>query len=415
MYKRFLLILSLLFALELPCASAKLEVPHLPDPPPVSLEKVDTSLQLGVEFLLKNQNPDGSWGRYTNSLSDPVLCPAPCGPLAFRIGTTSLDIMALAAVAPQDPRVKQALNRASEWLLKELPRLRRPSTGVLYNVWGHGYALQALSALAHLHQDEPERVARYKAAAETQLQKLGTYSNLKGGWGYYEFNDITVRPSCFSMSFTTAAILVAMKDAEVCFGLKDDKVSGKAIALLERLRTGEGTYMYGDYMKRNSEARPYNRHMGSLGRTIACNFTLARYGIPYATSQIMEDRLDWMWARNGWLLLAKKWPIPHESYAKNAGYFVFFGYYYAGRTLDKIPPARQMRHASLLASILLPQQEPSGCWWDFPIMDYHRQYGTGFALLALSQARKILSGTHSSAEKNEQACQAKSCSPYAPL
>lgn len=385
-------LLSFLFALACLCPlSAKLEVPRLPDPPPVSLERLDDSLHLGVNFLLKNQNPDGSWGRYVNSLSDPVLCPVPSGPLAFRMGTTAIDIMALLAVSPNDPRVREATDKATEWMLRELPRLRRPSTSVLYNVWGYSYAMQALSAMGQVHRDDPGRLTRYKEAAQRQADRLAAFSNLKGGWGYYEFNDITARPSCFSMSFTTAAVLAALKDAETHLGIKPNAtVCQKAADLLKSLRTPEGTYMYGDYMKGRGEAAPYNRHMGSLGRTVAANYALSSHGDSTADAQSIEDSLDWMWARNGWFLMAKKWPIPHESFAKNAGYFVFFGYYYAGCSLDKLPSSRQKRHAALLAGIVLPQQEPAGCWWDFPMMDYHRQYGTGFALLALGQARKHL-------------------------
>lgn len=388
------LLLPFLFAFVLSIlspVSAKLKVPRQQTPPPLEEGQLDNALQLGVTFLLKNQNPDGSWGSYTNALSNPILCPPPSGPLAFRMGTTAIDIMALLAVSPNDPRVRQATDKATEWMLRELPRLRRPSTSVLYNVWGYTYALQALSAMAHIHQDNPERVAQYKEAAQRQADRLATFSNLKGGWGYYEFNDATARPSCFSMSFTTAAVLIALKDAETQLGIKlDSKVCGKAINRLKQLRTPEGTYMYGDYMIGRGEAAPYNRHMGSLGRTVAANFAMSAYKSPIATPQDIEDSLDWMWARNGWFLIAKKWPIPHESFAKNAGYFVFFGYYYAGRCLDKLPAAQQRRHADLLASIVLPQQEPSGCWWDFPMMNYHRQYGTGFALLSLAQARKHL-------------------------
>jgi hypothetical protein len=33
-------------------------------------------------------------------------------------------------------------------------------------------------------------------------------------------------------------------------------------------------------------------------------------------------------------------------------------------------------------------QEKDGSWWDFPLYDYHQQYGTAFALLSLARCRK---------------------------
>lgn len=369
----------------------RLPVPRLADDVPVSRREVEVAMSRGVAFLLSNQNADGSWGRYLKTLSDPVACPAPYGPLSFRVGTTSLDMMALMQAAPDDARARAAVDRAAVWLLRELPRLRRPSVDVLYNNWGYAYGLQALCALARRDAGNPEKVEEYRRAAMQVLAHLNRYSNLKGGWGYYEFADRTARPSWASMSFMTAAVLVAVKEAELCFNMGlDQPVCNRALALIRRLRTPEGTFLYGDHMIGTGEAAPVNRHLGSLGRTAACNHALFRYGVPLVGRQDVSDGLDWMWARNGWLLLAKKWPIPHESFGKNAGYFVFFGYYYAGLSLEIAPPETRARHARLLARILLPQQEPSGCWWDFPMMDYHRQYGTGFALMALSCARACL-------------------------
>ena len=41
-----------------------------------------------------------------------------------------------------------------------------------------------------------------------------------------------------------------------------------------------------------------------------------------------------------------------------------------------------------LAHILLPLQEKDGSWWDFPLYDYHRQYGTAFALMSLGKCKQ---------------------------
>jgi hypothetical protein len=33
-------------------------------------------------------------------------------------------------------------------------------------------------------------------------------------------------------------------------------------------------------------------------------------------------------------------------------------------------------------------QEKDGSWWDFPLYNYHQQYGTAFALMALKRCRQ---------------------------
>ena len=36
-----------------------------------------------------------------------------------------------------------------------------------------------------------------------------------------------------------------------------------------------------------------------------------------------------------------------------------------------------------MAEVLVPLQEKDGSWWDFPLYDYHKQYGTSMAILSL--------------------------------
>ena len=50
---------------------------------------------------------------------------------------------------------------------------------------------------------------------------------------------------------------------------------------------------------------------------------------------------------------------------------------------ELLPDEEQQPYRSMLAEIILGHQEPNGCWWDFPMYNYHRQYGTAFALMTL--------------------------------
>ena len=70
-----------------------------------------------------------------------------------------------------------------------------------------------------------------------------------------------------------------------------------------------------------------------------------------------------------------------------AGYFYYFGHYYAARALEQLPPETQQIHAPYLAKLILDRQEKNGAWWDYPLYDYHRAYGTAFALMTLHRCR----------------------------
>ena len=55
--------------------------------------------------------------------------------------------------------------------------------------------------------------------------------------------------------------------------------------------------------------------------------------------------------------------------------------------IEELPPEARARHQDALARIILAVQDADGSWWDFPLYDYHQQYGTGFALMTLRRCR----------------------------
>ena len=82
-------------------------------------------------------------------------------------------------------------------------------------------------------------------------------------------------------------------------------------------------------------------------------------------------------------------PIPHEAWYNISGYFYLYGFYYAAVVLnEKLPDDEQRRLFPALARGVLYCKEKDGSFWDYPMYDYHYQYGTAYALLALSRAPK---------------------------
>ena len=116
----------------------------------VDLSDVDleSSIRKGVDFLVKDQNPNGSWGSVTRTKGLKIYAPLPGANHAFRMGTSCLALTGLLESGDDRSEVKRAIERAEEWFLKNLPRLKRADVTTTYNVWGHGYALQTLATLA---------------------------------------------------------------------------------------------------------------------------------------------------------------------------------------------------------------------------------------------------------------------------
>ena len=160
----------------------------------------------------------------------------------------------------------------------------------------------------------------------------------------------------------------------------------RAVASIERQRKPDFSYLYGDYLKWQPH-HPVNLKSGSLGRTQSCNCALRIWGVADITDEVLTANLDRLFARNWWLDIGRKRPVPHESYFAVAGYFYYFGHYYAALCIELLPEADRGSQQDQLAFLLLRLQEKDGSWWDYPLYNYHQQYGTAFAIMSLARCR----------------------------
>ena len=349
----------------------------------VSPSGIQRSLDKGCDFLLERQNPDGSWGsaRQTKGLN--IFAPVPGSHRAFRLAVTALSISALLEIKKEDQNYSKCIRKAEKYLLEKLPQLRRASPMALYNVWSHSYGLQALHRMHELSSTS-QRKAEIKDVMVQQIKMLQTYESIDGGWGYYDFNAQTKQPSGSSISFVNATGLVALKDAQSSGVEVPDKLVSRALSAIKRQRLPDHSYLYGEYLKYRPRSG-INRPAGSLGRSHACNYALQIWGEESVTDDVHKLCLDRLIKRNGWLDVARKRPIPHESWFAVAGYFFYYGHLYAAFCVDNLSPKERPKYQKSLAKILVPLQEKDGSWWDFPFYDYHQQYGTAMALLSLKR------------------------------
>ena len=352
----------------------------------VSDSAIRDSIEKGVQFLLDDQNPDGSWGsaRQTKGLN--IYAPAPGSHIAFRTAVTAMAVSALieSEFADSPGPVADALDRGIKSLCSELPKVRRANGDAIYNVWTHAFGLQALAAIYNRTDDTDER-EKLTALIQGQISRLNRFESIDGGWGYYDFNAQTARPSGSSISFTTATVLVAFKEVESIEGVEiSERIVKRAIDSINRQRKSDLSYMYGEYLK----YRPMygiNRPGGSLGRSQACNYALKIWGDDTITETDIDSWLDKLGKRNGWLDIGRKRPIPHESWFAVAGYFYYYGHYYGAKCTELLPSDVAKPHKAMLAGLMLKHQEKDGSWWDFPFYSYHQPYGTAFAVMTLSR------------------------------
>jgi len=359
-----------------------------PDPIPMpAIAELDSAMLKGTDFLLKDQNPNGSWGSATRTKGLNIYAPIPGAHDAFRAAVTAMCVSALIETGGDRPEVLDAINRGEAWLFENLSKVRRATGDAMYNVWTHCYATQALVRMDARFPDDAERRAKIRALVDEQFDKLARYESVDGGWGYYDFRYQTKQPSSDSISFVNAAVLVAFWEAKEAGFEPPQRLVDRAVAATHRQHLPDGSYLYGEYLHWQPR-RGINRPGGSLGRSQACNLALRVWGDDKITDQVLIDWLDRLVARNGWLDIGRKRPIPHESHFQVAGYFYYFGHYYAAYCIQQLPEEQRPQHQAHLARIILDRQEElDGSWWDYPLYDYHQPYGTAFALMTLSRCR----------------------------
>ena len=377
-----------LLLLVSPLAVAREKPGELPE---VTAASLDASIRRGVDFLIAHQNPNGSWGSATRTKDLNIYAPLPGAHQAFRAGASGLALSGIIDAADPRPGASAAIEKAAAWTAAELPKLRRADPTTTYNVWGHAYALRAMSRL-YTRETDPAKKAEWVRLAQEQVDLAGRYEDVNGGWGYLDvFDELTTRkPSGIPTSFTTATVLLAMDRARAVMGVKlDDKLVKHAIAGINYQREPDFSYTY-SFNHRMRPRLDINRPAGSLGRSQACNAALRVYGEKAVTDQVLTTWADRFLAREGFLSNGRKRPVPHEAPFKIAGYFYYYGIYYFTESVKLLPEQSHAAYAKRLAAILLERQEKDGSWWDYPLYDYHQAYGTGYSLMALAWCRDAL-------------------------
>jgi hypothetical protein len=334
------------------------------------------AIEEGVAYLVRTQRPDGSWGSGCETRGFEIYASVPGSHDAFRVATTALCVMAL-----RDAGEKEAHGRGLEFLVTK-GYARRDTGDIIYAVWAHTYALQCL-AIEMRHTTDP----RVRRMAEWHLDRLIRYETVSGGWFYYDFDAKTQNPSEGTSSFNAAAGLVAIWEAKKSGLAVPPEVVRRALRRLEDQRLPNGAYLYGLYLRYHPR-HPVNLPQGSIGRSQACNYALWLWDWPKVGEKQCREGLELLFRHHTFLEIGRKRQWPHEAWYATSGYFYYFGHYYAGLLVEKLGGAGRRDFGERLASRILPHQEPDGSWWDYAMWDYHKPYGTAYALMALVRCRK---------------------------
>jgi hypothetical protein len=343
--------------------------------PPVHVYEraLPDAVEEGVEYLVRTQSPDGSWGQGRETTDFDVMASVPGSHDAFRVGATALCVKAL-----REAGERSASQRGLKYLAS-YDGPRRANRMEIYNIWAHLYALEVLARAS-----VEDKVEAYKTAAERHLKRLETYETFVGGWNYYDFVYGTQTPSMEPVSFGTAAALVSLHEARKAGLSVPEPLVKRALARLKEMKNPDGSFLYGSDF-RYAPRHLANRDKGSLGRTQSCYYALALWKEGGIGEPQIREGLERLFREHRFIEIGRKRPMPHEAWYFTAGYYYYFGHYYAALLLQDLADKKDYREQ--LRSFILPHQEPDGSWWDFHLYDYGKPYGTAFAIMTLLRCR----------------------------
>ena len=353
---------------------------------PPTPDQVRSAVAKGIDFLLADQNGDGSWGGPQDSLttwSGPVWS-NPESHRAWKVATTGLCVAALIEVGTSDAAA-DAADCGIRYLISNTD-LKRPSEWDTMNGWAGIYGLCGL-AVAHGHPryaQSPLR-ARIAHAVPEYVAHLARYQSLNGGWGYLEFDLPRTRRPQWATSFMTAAAVVALREAERQGFEVDQAMIERAVRLIRHCRLPNGAYTYRVRMIPNLHPEYIDQVKGSLSRIQVCQAALL-----FAGQEVpLEDRrfgLTHFFRDHRFLELALHKPVPHEAYYYNSGYFYMFGHYYASLVIEGLPTEEQARWWPRLQHEIIKVQQADGSIWDYDMHRYDKPYGVAFGVMALGRS-----------------------------
>jgi len=155
---------------------------------------------------------------------------------------------------------------------------------------------------------------------------------------------------------------------------------------VRRCALPNGAYSYDlTPVARLSGVEHINLVQGSLGRIQVCNWGLARAGVRQITDEVVRDGLQAFMEHHAFLDHVRTRPIPHEGYHANAGYFYYFGHYYAARAIELLPEEEREYWHARLRPHLVKTQWASGGVSDFLDSGYLVTASTSYLILALQE------------------------------
>ena len=352
-------------------------------PERMTAEEVRPHLEAALDWLVREQNEDGSWG---SGALEGLLEYGFAVETYFNWQYASQGLAVVALLeAEETPERRAALEGALRWMAET----REPKRGSHWDVdysWSALYGFVAATAAARdprfAEEPWPEVIETIGRQAWEILERNEVPS---GGWAYYDDPPFSTRPT-WATSFCTALVLPSLPVGQELGWVAGDGHFRRALFQVQRacLPSGAYTYNASDGVQRIRGGETINNVKGSLGRIQVGNWARAMVGDETMTLDQMREGLEAFFTHHKFLDVARMRPYPHEAYYANAGYFYLFAHFYAAQVIELLPPSEREDWHARLRPHLAKVQDDDGSVVDFLGTSYTRTAGTAMTAYALA-------------------------------
>jgi hypothetical protein len=338
------------------------------------------SVEKALAYLVRTQNADGSWASGAiEGVIDSHYSVASYHD--WRVASCALACLALLECDETEVR-RAACERGLRWFATtRLPK--RGSDWDNDTIWAALYGTVACVRAADDDRLAPELRDLVAERGRAFVDILVRNQVPDGGWGYYDDPTYSRRPK-WATSFSTALVLPSLARAAEIGWLDDRRVVERGIEYVRRCKLPNGAYEYDlRPIPRVPMGESINDVKGSLGRIQVCNWALERCEAGAIPSDRVRRGLELFLEQHRFLDVARMRPIPHEAYYANAGYFYFFGHYYAALAIGLLPESERESWHARLRPHLVKTQRSDGSACDYLGQRYLLVADTAFLALAL--------------------------------
>jgi len=323
------------------CAQAPLAAG---DGAPELSNEASLAIDKGLDYLLKNQNKNGSWS------AD--------GEGKYAVACTSLALMAFMSKAQFpgfEPHGEQ-LDRAMKWLLKEAKQ--RPNGYIGPVMYEHGFATLALSEMWGMTHD-PNDDDAIKEALEKAVEVILRSQNAGGGWRY--------QPNAYEGQDTSCSMTVfhALASAHQAGIVVPDTTITKLVDFLKGVRdTPTGGFTY--------DGRP---HRLSAACTAGGVYVAQLAG--QRDTELVDSAIRYLNS------------LSPDVFGAGMNYYYYYAHYYAIQAMVQAGDDEYSKWYPQIRDALISQQAGNGAWGN-AAKPGSISYETPMAIIILSTPHRYI-------------------------